>query len=204
VKQVDGIILKKIFNLSKELGKVSFQQIVYESTGFNIVPINTNDTNDKILVDILQNIIKSFLKTSKSARSRYHGDRVNEVGRRIEEVLVHEMNKQPLTVTKLVKPGYPDIQILQENNRVTYLELKTSSINEKSGFRYFYYTSGNKIKSNARHLLLNISVTEESPKYWKIDNWVLSDLSKLEVKLKCEFNASKTDIIDEKSKIISS
>jgi hypothetical protein len=204
VKQVDGIILKKIFNLSKELGKVSFQQIVYESTGFNIVPINTNDTNDKILVDILQNIIKSFLKTSKSARSRYHGDRVNEVGRRIEEVLVHEMNKQPLTVTKLVKPGYPDIQILQENNRVTYLELKTSSINEKSGFRYFYYTSGNKIKSNARHLLLNISVTEESPKYWKIDNWVLSDLFKLEVKLKCEFNASKTDIIDEKSKIISS
>lgn len=47
------------------------------------------------------------------------------------------MNKQPLTVTKLVKPGYPDIQIQQENNRITYLELKTSSVNEKSGFRYF-------------------------------------------------------------------
>ena len=30
------------------------------------------------------------------------------------------------------------------------------------------------------------------------------DLYKLEVELKCEFNASKTDIIDEKSKIISS
>ena len=66
------------------------------------------------------------------------------------------------------------------------------------------YNSGNKIKSNARHLLLNISVSEESSKYWKIDNWVLSDLSQLEFKLKCEFNASKTDIIDEKSKIISS
>ena len=82
--------------------------------------------------------------------------------------------------------------------------MKTSSVKEKSGFRYFYYTSGNKIKSNARHLLLNISVSEESSKYWKIDNWVLSDLSQLEVRLKCEFNASKTDIIDEKSKIISS
>lgn len=202
--QVDSVILRKIFGLSKELGKVSFQQIVYESTGFDIIPINRKEIHDKALIDILQNIIKSFLKTSKSARSRYHGDRVNEVGRRIEDVLVHEMNKQPLQVTKLVKPGYPDIQIQQENDRITYLELKTSSVKEKSGFRYFYYTRGNKIKSNARHLLLNIAVSEESPKYWKIDNWVLSDLSKLEVKLKCEFNASKTDIIEEKSKIISS
>ena len=204
MKQVDNVILKKIFGLSKEVGKVPFQQIVYESTGFVMIPINRNETQDNALIDILQNIIKSFLKTSKSARSRYQGDRVNEVGRRIEEVLVHEMNKQPLTVTQLVKPGYPDIRIQQENNRITYLELKTSSVKEKSGFRYFYYTSGNKIKSNARHLLLNISVSEESSKYWKIDNWVLSDLSQLEVKLKCEFNASKTDIIDEKSKIISS
>ena len=204
MKQADNVILKKIFGLSKELGKVPFQQIVYESTGFDMIPINRNETQDKALIDILQTIIKSFLKTSKSAHSRYQGDRVNEVGRRIEEVLVDQMNRQPLKVTQLVKPGYPDIRIQQENNRITYLELKTSSVKEKSGFRYFYYTSGNKIKSNARHLLLNISVSEESSKYWKIDNWVLSDLSQLEVRLKCEFNASKTDIIDEKSKIISS
>ncbi len=111
MKQVDSLILKKIFGLSKELGKISFEQIVYESTGFNIIPINKNDANDKTLINILENIIKSFLRTSKNSRSRYHGDRVNEVGRRIEEVLVHEMNKNPLKVTKLANSGYPDIQI---------------------------------------------------------------------------------------------
>lgn len=28
-------------------------------------------------------------------------------------------------------------------------------------------------------MLLDIGVTEESPGYWKVDNWSLSDLSKL-------------------------
>jgi len=41
------------------------------------------------------------LKTSSSTRSRYQGDRINEVGRRIEDALVHEMNKQPLIAKKL-------------------------------------------------------------------------------------------------------
>jgi hypothetical protein len=40
-------------------------------------------------------------------------------------------------------------------------------------------------------MLLDIAVTEKSPSYWKVDNWSLSDLSKL-VRLKNEFNASKT------------
>jgi hypothetical protein len=81
--------------------------------------------------------------------------------------------------------------------------MKTSSVKEKSGFRYFYYTGGDKIKNSARHLLLDIAVTEENPSYWKVDKWSLSDLSKLTVRLKNEFNASKTDIMDEKAKIIS-
>jgi hypothetical protein len=82
--------------------------------------------------------------------------------------------------------------------------MKTSSVKEKSGFLYFYYTSGDKIKNNARHLLLDIAVTEENPGYWKVERWSLSDLSKLTVRLKNEFNASKTDLMEEKAKIICS
>ena len=59
-----------------------------------------------------------------------------------------------------------------------------------------------KIKANARHLLLSIAVTKESPRYWKIDNWALSDLSTLKLSLKNEFNASKRDLMDEKSRIV--
>jgi hypothetical protein len=79
------------------------------------------------------------------------------------------LDKQPLTVKRLPKAGYPDIEISHANH-ITYLEMKTSAVKGKSGFRYFYYTNGDKIKANARHLLLNVSVT----RYSKIleDRWV--------------------------------
>jgi hypothetical protein len=85
--------------------------------------------------------------------------------------------------------------------------MKTSSVKVKSGFRYFYYTNTGKIKAVARHLLLDISVSQESRGYWKIDDWALSDLSKLNVTLKNEFNASnasKSDLMDINARIITS
>jgi hypothetical protein len=113
------------------------------------------------------------------------------------------MNKPPLAVKRLGKTGYPHIEI-SYHDLIAYLEMKTSSVKEKSSFRYFYYTSGDKIKQNARHLLLDIAVTQENPNYWKVDKWALSDLSKLTVRLKNEFNASKSDLMDEGAKIIAS
>lgn len=196
-------LLQRVFGLSKELGKVDFPLIVKLSTGYDVIPINSSNELDKKFIDILNSILKKFLKTCASTRSRYQGNRVNEVGRRIEETIVNEMNKLPLSVKRLAKSGYPDIEI-QYQDLTSYLEMKTSSVKEKSGFRYFYYTSGDKIKNNARHLLLDIAVTEENPGYWKVEKWSLSDLSKLMVRLKNEFNASKTDLMEEKAKIISS
>jgi hypothetical protein len=196
-------ILRNVFGLSKELGKVDFSLVVKQSTGFDIIPINRTNLSDNTFIDILNGILKKILKTSTSTRSRYQGGRVNEVGRRIEETIVNEMNKLPLSVKRLGKTGYPDTEISYQD-LVAYLEMKTSSVKEMSGFRYFYYTSGDKIKKNAHHLLLDIAVTEESPGYWKVDNWSLTDLSKLAVRLKNEFNTSKTDLMDERTKIISS
>ena len=40
--------------------------------------------------------------------------------------------------------------------------MKTSAVKVKSGFRYFYHTDSDKIKAVARHLLLDISVSQES------------------------------------------
>jgi hypothetical protein len=158
-------LLKVVFGLSKQLGRVPFPIVVKQSTGFNVIPVDPQDYSDKVLIENLKSIFKDFLKTSASTRSRYQGDRINEVGRRIEDALVHEMNKQPFTVKKLPKTDYPDIEISQSSDHITYLEMKTSAVQAKSGFRYFYYTNVFKIKSDARHLLLNIAVTEETPRY---------------------------------------
>jgi hypothetical protein len=196
-------LLKGVFGLSDELGRVDFSWIVKLSTGHNIIPIDSSSELDKEFIEILNGILRKFLKTSTSTRSRYQGNRINEVGRRIEETIVNEMDKLPLSVNRLGKTGYPDIEI-SYNNTISYLEMKTSSVKVKSGFRYFYFTSGDKIKNDAHHLLLDVAVTQENPGYWKVDKWSLSDLSKLTVRLKNEFNASKTDLMNEKAKIISS
>lgn len=108
--------------------------------------------------------------------------------------------KSSLAVKKLPKTGYHDIEVHQVD-RITYLEMKASSVKEQSGFRY---TNVDKIKAVARHLLLDIPVTQENPRYWKIDNWVLSDLSSLNVRLKTEFNASQTDLMNINTRIIAS
>jgi hypothetical protein len=196
-------LLKEVFTLSEKLGKVAFSEIVKVSSGRVIIPIDLNDEKDKRLIDVFNETLKKFLKTSSSTRSRFQGNRVNEVGRRIEELLVNELNKPPLSVKKLSKTGYPDIEVTHEG-RTIYLEMKTSSVVEDSSFRYFYYTSGKKITTDAKHLLLDITVSEENAHYWKIEKWALSDLSKLQVKLKAEFNATKADLLDKNARIISS
>jgi hypothetical protein len=173
-------LLDSVFGLSIKLGRVPFSTVVKRSTGFDVIPINLQNSCDRMLINTLNKIFKEFLKTCISTRSRYQGDRINEVGKRIEDALVHELDKQPLTVKRLPKSGYPDIEISHADH-ITYLEMKTSAVKEKSGFRYFYYTNVDKIKANARHLLLDISVTQETPRYWMIDEWALSDLSKLNV-----------------------
>jgi hypothetical protein len=194
--------LSAIFLLSKKVGRVAFSDVVKASSGFNVVPLDaTNDKLDKELISNFNSILSRFLKTSASTRSRFQGSRVNEVGRRIEELLVNELNKQPLSVKKLGSAGYPDIEITH-SGRTIYLEMKTSSVILDSSFRYFYYTSGKKIKSNAKHLLLDITVSEESPHYWKIEKWALSDLSRLKLRLKCEFNASKSDLLDKEARLL--
>lgn len=194
--------ISSAFLISKVIGYVPFHQAVRESSGFIVIPFDATDELDKELIRILSNILDKFLKTVTNTRSRLQGKRVNEVGRRIEELLVNELNKQPLSVKKLGRSGYPDIEIFHKG-RTIYLELKTSSsLDENSSFRYFYYTNGKKIKCNAKHVLLDITVSEESPYYWKIEKWGLSDLSSLKLRLKCEFNASKSDLLDKEARIL--
>lgn len=170
--------ISSAFLLSKVVGYVTFDEVVRASSGFIVIPFDATDKLDKELRRSLDNSLSKFLKTLTNKRFRLQGNRVNEVRRRIEELLVNELNKPPLSVKKLGSSGYPDIEI-SHMGRIIYLEMKTSSLNETSSFRYFYYTNGKKIKCNAKHLLLDITVSEESPHYWKIEKWASSDLSRL-------------------------
>ena len=116
------------------------------------------------------------------------------MSRAIENELVEEIRKTGLKPKILPAMGYPDIELIDQHGLLTYLEVKISSIAEHSRLRSFYYTTGKKINGDARHLLLGLLIKEEKDKYWKIEEWTLTDLSKLIVYLKAEFNASNIDI----------
>lgn len=195
-----SILLNDVFTLSKKLGKTSFPLAVKVSSGFDVIPINSVNEHDKKLIGIIRSTLTKFLETTRSSQPVYKGRRINDVGRKIEPQIVHELNKPPLQVKLLGKTGYPDIEISFED-QITYLEMKTSSVTNRSSLRYFYYTGGTKIKANAHHLLLSIFTTSDSPGYWKIENLTLSDLSTLNVRLKAELNASKNDLMDSKAQL---
>jgi predicted CoA-binding protein len=63
IEEKEGL-LKGVFGLSKQLGRIAFPIIVKESTGFDVIPINPQDSSDKNLIDKLNGILRKFLKTS--------------------------------------------------------------------------------------------------------------------------------------------
>jgi hypothetical protein len=184
----------KLTEITPVLHKVSFKDVFEFTSPYKIVPINLSHEEDKELIEIITASCKHFLALCNKTSRRFQKERINEVSKAIENELVEEIRKTGLSTKILSAQGYPDIELKDKQNMVTYLEVKISSKKKKTGFRAFYYTTAKKITSDARHLMLGWRITEESDKYWKIEEWTLTDLSKLDVSLKAEFNASNIDL----------
>ena len=183
-----------MIKITNKLQGISFKDVIEVTSGYELVPINLQQKEDAELVEKLIYSSKNFLTLCNKTKRRFFGNRINEVSRAIENELVEEISKTGLKPKILPAMGYPDIELIDQHGRLTYLEIKISSIIKHSRLRSFYYTTGKKIKRDARHLLLGLLIIEEKDKYWKIEEWTLTDLSKLIVYLKAEFNASNIDI----------
>jgi hypothetical protein len=158
-------------------------------------------------IELLNEISKSannFIKSIERTHTRFEGKRINEVGRRIEEVFVEELKKTKLIPNLLTKTGYPDIKIVDSYGRVTFLESKATTGEWDSSFRSFYYTSGKKIDSDGRHLLIAWDISNETGNYWKVKGWKLVDLSNLIITTKLEFQANNHRLYDSKLVIVES
>jgi len=188
-------ILDALLSVALKLKEIPFPELVRATTGYKIIPVNRDLKEDKELLEILINAAKNLIDLSEKTKRRFRGDRINEVGRRIEQEFVQALKATAVSVKLLSAPGYPNIELRDSNGRVTYLESKAVSKGWKSSLRAFYYTKGHKIKADARHLLIGWVVEEESPKYWRITGFSLFDLYNLKVKLKAEFNANYRDLL---------
>jgi len=143
--------LKKVFGLPKLIGKQPLSKVLESDCGYKIIPIDPNSPQDILLIKQLTTVLNKFIALIKKSHQRIHGNRINDIGKNIESLIESEMRKTPLEINKLGKSGYPDFEIKQ-SGRITYLELKiTGNINKKvTHHRMFYFTSGKKIKQDAR------------------------------------------------------
>ncbi|OPX70357.1 MAG: Type-2 restriction enzyme MjaV [Methanoregulaceae archaeon PtaB.Bin056] len=186
--------IQKIIQNAKNIAPISFCDIVKATTGRSIIPLNFESNEDQSLIKILTDSAKDFILSWDRRKQRFRGDRINEVGRAIEDAFVQELRKTTLKPEFLGKSGYPDIKIIDEKGRVTYLESKAISKGWDSGFRSFYYTDGKKITYDARHLLIAWNVTEERDKYWRVLGFKLCEISNLNTEIKIEFNSSNKEL----------
>lgn len=191
-------LIEQSIILSRKIKKIPFSDLVKATTEFKIFPLNLQDEQDLALFNEIKTSAINYIKYVTRIHQRYEGKRINEVGRRIEEAFVEELKKTKLLPTQLKSSGYPDIKIVDQFGRVTYLESKAVSKDWESSFRSFYYTSGKKIDSSGRHLLIAWDITEEKDDYWKVNGWKLIELSKLEITIKLEFQSNNQKLYDSK------
>jgi hypothetical protein len=185
--------IRQLINETNEIsGRISFPDLVRSTTPYEISKLDLkNNKNDLNLFKELANAAINFIEYTKRIHQRFEGNRINEVGKRIEEAFVEELKKTKLRPKLLRKAGYPDMKICDSAERITYLESKAISEDWESTLRSFYYTDGSKIDSNARHLLIAWRIEEEREKYWKVIGWKICDLYNLQqIDVKLEFNSN--------------
>jgi hypothetical protein len=75
---------------------MEFPVVVKESTGFDIIPINTDNEYDRNLISNMSKKLLSSLKMIERTGVRFEGTRINEIGRQLEPYFVRDLNTAPL------------------------------------------------------------------------------------------------------------
>ena len=194
-KEIYGV-QRNEFWINNGLSAIDFADLVLESSGHSIIPIDACDRHDAQLLQHISKAMTAFMKLTERSGARIRGRSINDVGKRIEYMIAEALSKASIQASVLGRPGYPDC-VLKQEDRVTYLEIKTSASIQKESNKFFKtlsFSSGKKIRSDARHLLLKVQLEEEDGRIWKAVAWELRDLSTLKTRLKTEFNAGLADI----------
>ncbi|MEM4318086.1 MAG: hypothetical protein QW776_02940 [Candidatus Nitrosocaldus sp.] len=129
--------------------------------------------------------------------------RINEVSNFLEKELPNIFNivrdrlKVVRNVGHLGGAGYPDVRVDYDHNKVVYLDIKATTRPDTASTRDFYFTplgeTKRKVTLSAKHAVLGF-VVDGKPNMFKIIGWKLSDLSKIRVGTKPEFNADNLEI----------
>ncbi|OPX91608.1 MAG: hypothetical protein A4E53_00684 [Pelotomaculum sp. PtaB.Bin104] len=196
---------KKLEDVIKQmlqpLRNVPFNLVIENICGCKVTPFIRKDIKDKA---VLKKLIKVAKITGKTVNQKgIKRSRPNEVGNDIEPFVINSLITigynagSPLTRKGgHKKTGYPDIEFIDEFNRVNYLECKTFNIDSfNTTMRSFYLSPSEdfKITHDAHHFVLSFEIFVDrnvgKNNIYKCKNWKILSIEKLAVDVKYEFNA---------------
>lgn len=186
---------------------VSFAGLVETATGKSVLSLDPNEPVDAEILEgingALSRVVKRFNRSDSPTRDE---SRINEVSAHFEEALLEEVERDPALSCErprtaggnLQRTGYPDLLVRHlASGRIAYVDPKLVQEGAlDSSLRTFYFTprrETNKVLHDAHHLLVGIEHDGNTGK-WKYLRWHLVDLTRFEVTLKAEFQASNRDL----------
>ncbi len=189
----------------RSLRDIPFAEVIEAATGTTVQTVDPSA--DAAWLDRLAAAVDRTMRRLNASGSPVRSvARVNEASRFIEETLAVELSAESGWTCDVPKTpdggaqrsGYPDLRLLLADGSVVYLDPKLhASDSRESTLRTFYYepkTLTNKVRENARHILVGLTHNDIPGEGLRILGWELVDLSRLRVQLKAEFQASNRDL----------
>jgi hypothetical protein len=96
------------FWIQKGLPAISFADLVRESSGHLVLPIDPCSREDMLLLNHLSQTLTAFVRLTERSGQRFTGNRINDVGKRFEYIIADQLRKTPFEAAVLGRPGYPD------------------------------------------------------------------------------------------------
>jgi len=201
IRQLEEIISKFL----EPLKGIPYPIAIKALTGCEVLHFDLSNEDNQKLLELLKNAAQ--IAGNEAYKQGIFTRRPNEAGNHIESFVISALRKvglkadKPRTKSGKIKvAGYPDIEIIDKQGRVVYLDCKTYNTTTKNqSFRTFYFSPSKdpKITKDAFHMLLSFELTREDrggQRAFVPISWQLYTLEKLKVQVKHEFNASNRDI----------
>lgn len=171
-----------------------FHEIIREISGNQVVPFNIKDSRDVQLSKDINRVCMTICQTLKEMPIQ--SKRINEVGNKIKPYVINEFNEidgYRASVPTGKVAGCPDILIVEEDDRYSYIQCKTYNRNSiDSPFRSFYFSGSEtfKVKHDARHLVLGFEMVLVAEQQFRPVGFKMVDAYNLLCTLKEEWNSN--------------
>ena len=183
-----------------------FATIARACSGKRVLPLDDSPPQRRITAAIETALAGTIAELNREDSPVRKLRRINEASKFFEDAILARINATPGLRCEVPpnragahqRSGYPDLRITDlESGLVCYLDPKlVEEGSVESTFRSFYFEPKNetlKITDDAMHLLAGIE-HDGLDRQWTFTGWRLTDLSKVRVRLKAEFQASNADL----------